>query len=89
MRLINADKLINRATDINGSCWDMTSQSTEDFVDFVNDQPTACDIDAIKSEIQFYADNHAEPFEMGAYYHCLKIIDDYTYVYGEKNESTN
>ena len=41
-------------------------------------------IDAIKSEIQFYADNHAEPFEMGAYYHCLKIIDDYTK--GEPNE---
>lgn len=74
MRLIDADKLKQFFMPIS-----RTEYSDLKVLMKINDQPTACDIDAIKSEIQFYADNHAEQFEMGAYYHCLKIIDDYTY----------
>ena len=52
MRLIDADSLIKRATDSSGSCWDTTCQGTGDFVDYVNAEPTACDIDAIRAEIK-------------------------------------
>lgn len=34
------------------------------------------DMEQIKAKIEFYADNYAEPFEIAAYYHCLKIIND-------------
>lgn len=41
--------------------------------------PIKCDIEDIKAEIQYEADNNADVNSMRAYYHCLQIIDKYTH----------
>ena len=40
MRLIDADHLIQRATNPFGDCWSSTGESTADFVDYINEEPT-------------------------------------------------
>ena len=40
-RYIDADHLIERATNPYGDCWASTGESTSDFVDYINEEPTA------------------------------------------------
>ena len=40
-RYIDADHLIQRATNPYGDSWASTGESTSDFVDYINEEPTA------------------------------------------------
>ena len=40
-RYIDADHLIERATNPYGDCWAATCEGTPDFVDYINEEPTA------------------------------------------------
>ena len=40
-RYIDADHLIERATNPYGDSWASTGESTSDFVDYINEEPTA------------------------------------------------
>ena len=40
--------------------------------------PIKCDIEDIKQEIQYEADNKADMYSMQGYYNCLDIIDKHT-----------
>ena len=40
-RYIDADRLIQRATNPYGDYWAATGESTADFVDYINEEPTA------------------------------------------------
>ena len=39
-RLIDAEHLKKRATDVRGDCWDNYAQSTEDFLEYIDNEPT-------------------------------------------------
>jgi hypothetical protein len=67
MRLIDADELIKRC--MNGI--------DNEFIAIVNEQPTVCDIDAIKQEIeeQRKRRSNRSPLIDGTYLDCLQIID--------------
>ena len=39
-RLIDAEHLKKRATDWWGDCWDNYAQSTEDFLEYIDNEPT-------------------------------------------------
>lgn len=43
-RLIDAEHLKKRATDWEGDCWDNYAQSTEDFLEYIDNEPT---VDAV------------------------------------------
>ena len=44
-RLIDAEHLKKRATDWEGDCWDNYAQSTEDFLEYIDNEPT---VDAVE-----------------------------------------
>ncbi len=46
-RLIDAEHLKKRATDLRGDCWDNYAQSTEDFLEYIDNEPT---VDAVPLE---------------------------------------
>ena len=47
-RLIDAEHLKKRATDLFGDCWDNYAQTTEDFLEYIDNEPT---VDAVEDII--------------------------------------
>ena len=48
MRLINAEHLKKRATDLDDDCWDYYGQSTADFLEYIDNEPTVDAIEVVR-----------------------------------------
>ena len=47
-RLIDAEHLKKRATDWEGDCWDNYAQSTEDFLEYIDNEPTVDAVEVVR-----------------------------------------
>lgn len=49
-RSIDAEHLKKRATDWFGDCWDNYAQSTEDFLEYIDNEPTVDAVEVVRCE---------------------------------------
>lgn len=57
------------------SCPLFYRNAAEGIKERLKDCPIKCDIEDIRADIQYEADNKATPRDMMGYYRCLQIID--------------
>lgn len=66
MRLINAEHLKKRATDLDDDCWDYYGQSTADFLEYIDNEPTVDAIEIVRcKDCIYWQDNN------GGYPHIM------------------
>jgi hypothetical protein len=59
-RLIDAEHLKKRATDWWGDCWDNYAQSTEDFLEYIDNEPTVDAVPVVRcKECKYFHYNKA------------------------------
>ena len=60
-RLIDAEHLKKRATDWEGDCWDNYAQSTEDFLEYIDNEPTVDAVEVVRcKDCKFYWKNNRD-----------------------------
>ena len=58
-RLIDAEHLKKRATDLFGDCWDNYAQTTEDFLEYIDNEPTVDAEPVVRCKDCKYANEYA------------------------------